>query len=148
MGELEMYSLQDSLTPKGYKAVEPCQEIRVRRNRSKPSPAAAFSPQPLYRCMAPGLDGFIRRGELDRLIEALLRSNSEAPVALVGPEGLGKTTLAQAACMDPQVRTAFPDGVLWAPLGDALDTGGRLARWRDIVRWWTRSEPPAVATET
>jgi hypothetical protein len=147
MGELEMYSRQDSMTPTGYGAVEPCPEIRVRRSRSKAAPAAAFPPQPLYRCMAPGLNGFIRRGELDRLIEALCGSVSEAPFALVGPEGFGKTTLAQAACMDRRVRSAFPDGILWAGLGDELDAGGRLARWRDIVRWWTRSEPPAIANE-
>lgn len=44
MAELEMYSRQDSLTPTGYSAVEPCQEIRVRQNRSKASPAATFPP--------------------------------------------------------------------------------------------------------
>jgi hypothetical protein len=65
----------------------------------------------------------------------------------VGPEGFGKTTLAQAACMDPRVRSAFPDGVLWACLGEGLDACSRLARWRDLVRWWTHAEPPVFANE-
>ncbi|HSS76253.1 MAG TPA: NB-ARC domain-containing protein [Thermoanaerobaculia bacterium] len=148
MGELEMYSRQDTLTPTGYTPIESREEILIRRNRSKATPAATFPAKAAYRSMAPGLDGFVRRGELDRLVETLRASAGEVPVALVGPEGFGKTTLAQAACMDLRVRSAFPDGVLWACLGEALDAGGRLARVRDIVRWWTRSEPPAFANET
>src|SRR3954463_16563246 len=148
MDDLYMYSRQDSLTSRGYNGIEPRQDVRVRRSISESSPEAALPPEPIYRCMAPGPVGFIRRGELDRLIEALRAgAASEAPIALVGPEGFGKTALTQAACWDPRVRSAFPDGVLWASLGEGLDTYGRLARLREIVRWWTRAEPPSFATE-
>lgn len=148
MDELYMYSRQDSLTPSGYNAIEPRQDVRVRRSISDSSPEAALSPEPIYRCMAPGPVGFIRRGELDRLIEALRTGAAgEAPIALVGSEGFGKTALAQAACWDPRVRSAFPDGVLWASLGDGLEASGRLARLREIICWWSRTEPPAFATE-
>ena len=44
-----------------------------------------------------------------------------AAAALHGLGGLGKTTLARAACDDPAIRTAFPDGVLWATLGQQPD---------------------------
>jgi hypothetical protein len=148
MDELYMYSRQDSLTPSGYNAIEPRHDIRVRRSISDSSPEAALPPEPIYRCMAPGPVGFIRRGELDRLIEALRTGAAgEAPIALVGAEGFGKTALAQAACWDPRVRSAFPDGVLWASLGEGLDVAGRLARLREVIRWWSRTEPPAFATE-
>ncbi len=147
MDELYMYSRQDTLTPSGYNAIEPRQDIRIRRSISESSPEAA-PPEPIYRCMAPGPVGFIRRGELDRLIEALgAGAAGEAPIALVGAEGFGKTALAQAACWDPRVRSAFPDGVLWASLGEGLDSAGRLARLREVIRWWSRVEPPAFATE-
>jgi hypothetical protein len=147
MEDLYMYSRQDSLTPTGYNVIEPRQDGRLRRNLSEASPEAALAPQPLYRCMVPGPNGFIRRGELERLIQALSGAASEAPVALVGPEGFGKTILAQAACWDSRVRSAFPDGILWAAFSEGLDAQGRLARLREIVRWWTRAEPPAFATE-
>jgi hypothetical protein len=147
MEDLYMYSRQDSLTPTGYNVIEPRQDGRLRRNLSEASPEAALTPQPLYRCMAPGPNGFIRRGELERLIEALSGAVSEAPVALVGPEGFGKTALAQAACWESRVRSAFPDGILWASLGEGLDASGRLACLRDVARWWARREPPAFATE-
>ncbi|HSS52487.1 MAG TPA: NB-ARC domain-containing protein [Thermoanaerobaculia bacterium] len=148
MDDLYMYSRQDSLTPTGYTAMETRQDVRVRRSISETSPEAALPPEPLYRCMAPGPVGFIRRGELDGLIEALRTgAASESPIALVGPEGFGKTALAQAACWDPRVRSAFPDGILWAAFSEGLEAYGRLARLREIIRWWTRSEPPAFATE-
>ncbi len=148
MDDLYMYSRQDSPTPLGYSAIEPLQDVRVRRSISESSPEAALPPEPIYRCMAPGPVGFIRRAELDRLIEALRAgAASESPIALVGAEGFGKTVLAQAASWDSRVRSTFPDGVLWASLGEGLDAYGRLARLREIVRWWTRAEPPAFATE-
>ncbi|MCA9659308.1 MAG: CHAT domain-containing protein [Myxococcales bacterium] len=42
-------------------------------------------------------------------------------VALVGAGGFGKTTLARQLAADPQLRAAFPDGVLWADLGSGRD---------------------------
>jgi hypothetical protein len=38
--------------------------------------------------------------------------------ALRGAGGFGKTTLALALCHDPEIQTAFPDGVLWIELGE------------------------------
>jgi hypothetical protein len=148
MDELYMYSRQDSLTSSGYSAIEPRQDVRVRRSISDSSPEPALPPEPIYRCMAPGPVGFIRRGELDLLIETLRTgATREAPIALVGSEGFGKTALAQAACWDPRVRSAFPDGVLWASLGEGLDAAGRLTRLREVIRWWSRAEPPVFTTE-
>ncbi|MBF6614759.1 MAG: TIR domain-containing protein, partial [Chloroflexi bacterium] len=38
--------------------------------------------------------------------------------ALRGAGGFGKTTLALALCHDPEIREAFPDGILWRDLGE------------------------------
>src|SRR5205814_1942432 len=38
-------------------------------------------------------------------------------LALYGLPGIGKTALAVALAYDDEVRSQFPDGVLWAPLG-------------------------------
>jgi hypothetical protein len=146
MDNLHADSRQDGLTPTGYTAKEPRQDPRALRNLPATASAADLSPEPIYRCMAPGPVGFIGRGELARVIEAL-GAASDAPIALVGFEGFGKTALAQAACWDPRVRATFPDGILWAASSDGLDPYGRLARLREVIRWWSRTEPPAFASE-
>jgi hypothetical protein len=65
---------------------------------------------------------YIERTEaLAALRKALLGSRDTvgvvAAAALHGQGGLGKTVLARAICDDAAVRGAFPDGVLWATLG-------------------------------
>jgi len=64
--------------------------------------------------------------ELSHLKEHL---RSEAVISLNGLPGVGKTTLAVAVAHDPEIRTHFPDGVLWAPLGTTPDPFGQLRRW-------------------
>jgi NB-ARC domain len=57
------------------------------------------------------------------------RLRSEAVISLNGLPGVGKTTLAVVVAHDPEIRTHFPDGVLWAPLGTTPDIFGQLRRW-------------------
>ena len=100
-----------------------------------------------YRCMAEPPEGYVPRGEyrkvLVHLVEAGGGSRAALTTGLRGAGGFGKTTLAQALCQDPQLRQIFPDGVLWATLGDDLQEGDRLAAVRDLLRWWSETEPPA-----
>ncbi|MBI4772368.1 MAG: hypothetical protein HY784_18565, partial [Chloroflexi bacterium] len=54
--------------------------------------------------------------------------------ALRGAGGYGKTTLAQAVCADPRIRQAFPDGVLWATLGEKPgEPIGRVMDWIEAL---------------
>jgi hypothetical protein len=46
-----------------------------------------------------------------------------------GWPGVGKTTIASAIAYDPEVIMAFPDGILWASLGQKPDLLSELARW-------------------
>ena len=41
--------------------------------------------------------------------------------ALTGPGGVGKSILASVLCHDELVQAAFPDGVLWIPIGQRAD---------------------------
>ena len=80
--------------------------------------------------------GYVERpGSLDELRKGLLGSRPQvgvvAATALHGQGGLGKTVLARAICEDPAIRAAFPDGMLWATLGQPPD----IAR---IQREWIR----------
>lgn len=120
-----------------------------------PGPGAeAPPPPPSYRSMAPAPEGFIQRREYKAALAALYsggaRSAGDRTVALTtalrGAGGFGKTALARALCLDKEIRKAFPDGILWTAMGDAVTEGGRLARVRDLIRWWEGTEPPAFET--
>jgi hypothetical protein len=49
--------------------------------------------------------------------------------AVRGWPGVGKTTLAAALAHDVEIRTQFPDGILWASLGQNPSLFGELAAW-------------------
>ncbi len=66
--------------------------------------------------------------------------------AIHGAGGFGKTALAIELCYDEQIRERFPDGILWTTMGEEIDAAGRLARVRDLIRWWTDEDPPAFET--
>jgi WD40 repeat protein len=103
-----------------------------------------------YRCMAQPPEGWIHRSEYDQVLEALCsKEGAQAgrsvgiTTALRGAGGFGKTALAQKLCFDPKVREAYPDGILWATMGEDVTESGRLSRIRDLIRWWTQEEAPA-----
>lgn len=109
-------------------------------------------PLPLYRCMAPAREPFIERSELTKVRDALLAQETGRgttvgiTTAIHGAGGFGKTALAIELCYDAQVRKRFPGGVLWTTMGEEIDAAGRLARVRDLIRWWTEADPPAFET--
>jgi WD40 repeat protein len=61
-----------------------------------------------------------RSAELHALRSAVLRDGASRRVALTalkGMAGIGKTVLAQALCLDEVIQAAFPDGIIWVPVG-------------------------------
>ena len=61
-----------------------------------------------------------RTTELQALRSAVLRDGTSRRVALTalkGMAGIGKTVLAQALCLDEVIHAAFPDGIIWVPVG-------------------------------
>jgi|GEM_PF-1671839 len=108
-----------------------------------------------YRSMAPRSEGFVLRPELEAVMAALTREPEEGAhvptavaltTALRGAGGFGKTALAQVVCEQEATRKRFPAGILWATLGQRLTEAQRLARVRDLLRWWTRREPSSYET--
>lgn len=67
---------------------------------------------------------------LEQLKASLFRGEH---VALHGLPGVGKTALAAALALEPEVQAHFPDGVLWADLGPHADLLGQLRYWGTLV---------------
>ena len=115
-----------------------------------PSPGSSSR----YRCMAQPPEEWVHRREYDEVLEALCpREGVQAgrtigiTTALRGAGGFGKTALAQKLCFDERVREAYPDGILWATMGEEIDSNGRLKQIRDLILWWTEErETPAFET--
>jgi hypothetical protein len=60
---------------------------------------------------------------------------------LRGLPGVGKTTLVTALAHDPDVAVAFPDGVLWASVGEQPDPFAELNRWRRALTKGDAEQP-------
>lgn len=58
-----------------------------------------------------------------------LTSVKAKPTALHGMGGIGKSVMARALCEDPQVRDAFPHGILWTTLGQEPNLAEKLREW-------------------
>jgi len=61
------------------------------------------------------------------------------PSAFHGMGGIGKTVIARALCDDPVVQHAFPDGILWATLGQHPDLITLLREWIALLGGEVRS---------
>jgi WD40 repeat protein len=72
-----------------------------------------------YATVPPPPDPFIARPEItEPIIENLLDgSETVGLTAIDGMGGVGKTVLALSLCYDRRVRDAFPDGIVWLPIG-------------------------------
>jgi tetratricopeptide (TPR) repeat protein len=81
----------------------------------------------------------------DRLIETC-RERLWSPrrmLVLSGLPGVGKTALALALAHDPRIQESYPDGVLWAGLGQHPDLAARLAAW-GLALGWTMADLAAI----
>ncbi|NEP35499.1 MAG: hypothetical protein F6K38_29975 [Moorea sp. SIO3B2] len=78
---------------------------------------------------------FIERPEVSKDLKQSLLSEQTAKTgtlvvsAIYGLGGIGKSTLAAAIAHDPEVQTHFPDGILWATLGQEPDLLSFLSSW-------------------
>jgi DNA-binding SARP family transcriptional activator len=57
------------------------------------------------------------------------------PVTVIqGWPGVGKSTIVAAIAHDPEIAQYFPDGILWASLGETPDIAGEIAAWADALQ--------------
>jgi hypothetical protein len=70
------------------------------------------------------------------------RERKRALTVIRGWPGVGKTTLVTALAHEPEIGAAFPDGVLWASIGEQPDPRAELLKWwRALIRK-EAAEPP------
>ena len=94
---------------------------------------------PLYFGIQPPPLMFIGREDAVVEVRGLLRSaatiDHESKVIVVrGWPGVGKTAFAGVLARDPEILREFPDGVLWAVLGQKPDLMTKLAEWTRALR--------------
>ncbi|WP_287263434.1 NB-ARC domain-containing protein [Moorena sp. SIO3A5] len=96
----------------------------------------ALSPKPGVPFQAPYPPAyFIQRPEVSQSLKQSLLSEQTAKTgtlvvsAIYGLGGIGKSTLARAIAHDPEVQSHFPDGILWATLGQQPDLLSFLSSW-------------------
>ncbi len=78
-----------------------------------------------------GTNGFVGR---DSLLQQSKQQLFTSPaLALYGLPGMGKTALALTLAHDPEMRTRFYDGILWAGLGPHPQIPGILSRWGGLL---------------
>ncbi|HEX7734969.1 MAG TPA: tetratricopeptide repeat protein [Ktedonobacteraceae bacterium] len=79
-------------------------------------------------------NGLIGREHVFTQVRQRFQENGAFPLtALLGLPGAGKTSLTLALAADEAVRERFPDGILWAGLGQNADVLGHLARWGKLL---------------
>ncbi|MBV7339281.1 hypothetical protein KFU94_65905 [Chloroflexi bacterium TSY] len=64
--------------------------------------------------------------------------------ALHGMGGIGKSVMARALCEDAKVQSVFPDGILWATLGQNPDVRVHLREWIHVLGGVVRETAPTV----
>jgi len=96
--------------------------------KEKLFPAPAGLPPPLTSLLFVGRTGDIAKV---KTLIGMGQSDSRAVSVTVveGWPGVGKTCFAGFLARDPEVLSAFPDGVLWTALGQAPNLFSSLARW-------------------
>jgi transcriptional regulator with XRE-family HTH domain/Tfp pilus assembly protein PilF len=96
------------------------------REAALQDPAIPLQALPLQRLVG-------RDRVLTKLREQLCGTGAVKRFAIEGLPGVGKTTLVAELALSPEVRAAFPEGVLWAGLGPQPKRQDHLRHWCSLL---------------
>jgi hypothetical protein len=95
---------------------------------------------------------FVPRPEPSSRLRALVlappgdQPGTQSVIVVHGAGGIGKTTLVAALCHAPEVQARFPDGVLWATLGQSPEMLAHLQDWVQALHDFEYRSASADAT--
>jgi hypothetical protein len=89
---------------------------------------------------------FVGRADDVHAVKARLFRQQRARVVLRGWPGVGKTTTVLSLARDPEIEARFPDGVLWASLGQNPESAAELGTWARSLGVPFRPDAPLAAT--
>jgi tetratricopeptide (TPR) repeat protein/transcriptional regulator with XRE-family HTH domain len=104
---------------------------QVEKRMPAPAGQLLFDPTIPFHSGLP-TKGLIGREALFERSKRWLQSHTGAFV-LQGAYGAGKTSLAVALVLDKEVQAFFPQGILWASLGQNPNIIGHLSRWGGML---------------
>lgn len=107
-----------------------------------------------YYAHIPPPENYVPRPELLTELRSAILADTHAvaltsavrarPYALHGMGGIGKTVAARALCDDDVVQAAFPDGILWATVGQSPDLGAQLRDWVERLGGFVTHPAPTL----
>ena len=126
-----------------------------------PNSTSAPSPSPLGPCARYDFyehislpPNYVERAEVLADVRQVLLSKTSTvvltsaakgkPTAFHGMGGIGKSVIARALCDDPAVQAAFPDGILWATLGQTPDLVASMRQWVDRLGGFISENVPTI----
>jgi DNA-binding SARP family transcriptional activator len=124
----ELASPPEEETSQLYAAIQDNQLSKTNVASRNPAPAAAvLPPLPLL---------IVGRDDALQAIKARLGIGDEMrPLTIIqGWPGVGKSTIVALLAHDAEIVRQFPDGVLWASLGETPDIPGQLNAWAGALR--------------
>lgn len=142
--EAAHYILFDSLAPDEYAASSGALLAAIERGESASLAGPYLAkrirpPEERYRTVPPLPRTFVPRpAELERLVQAVINDRSDRRIAITAVRamgGIGKTVLAQALCYSDAAGDAFPDGVVWATIGEHPSESRVIGQMREIARF-------------
>jgi tetratricopeptide (TPR) repeat protein/transcriptional regulator with XRE-family HTH domain len=131
--ELDLLPVEQESESQSDQPQEPAVAL-VAASPSTISPLPPLLLDPAIPLMLGRTGSLIGRAALLAQIKArLFAEKTLAPTALDGLPGVGKTALAVAVSLDPEVQAHFVEGILWAGLGPHPDRLGELSRWGALL---------------
>lgn len=105
--------------------------LRQREAAAGQRPAVVSAPESRPPFLAPprSAQGLVGRQALFQDLKTRLLTGKPGWLALYGLPGVGKSSLALELAHDPEILSAFSDGILWAGLGRAPDLPALLGSW-------------------
>ena len=110
-------------------------DYRVGETAHQPAPASdsrtGWGSAPVKPSLLVGREQDTReiRNRLCRMAEIDAEHARKKMLVIRGWPGVGKTTIAASLAHDPDIRAAYPDGILWAELGTDPAIEARLEAW-------------------